>query len=60
MLAVETIPALAEAEAVLELLGEFPGAQAWLSFTCKVGGWLVGVVCGWVGVAYDGWVWSPV
>lgn len=37
VLAVETIPALGEAVAVLELLkDEFPNTKAWVSFTCKV------------------------
>lgn len=37
VLAVETIPALTEAVAVLELLrDEFPQTKAWISFSCKV------------------------
>lgn len=37
LLAVETVPALAEARAVLRLLRtEFPHLRAWLSFSCKV------------------------
>jgi homocysteine S-methyltransferase len=31
----ETIPSLLEAEALLELLREFPGKCAWLSFSCR-------------------------
>ncbi|KAI5109352.1 homocysteine S-methyltransferase-like isoform 2, partial [Silurus meridionalis] len=36
ILALETIPSLKEAEALVELLKEFPEAKAWLSFSCKV------------------------
>ncbi|XP_065214299.1 homocysteine S-methyltransferase YbgG-like isoform X2 [Planococcus citri] len=36
-LAIETIPALSEAEAILELLREFPQQKAWISFTCENG-----------------------
>lgn len=37
MLAVETIPSLLEAKAVLQLLrAEFPHLRSWLSFSCKV------------------------
>lgn len=35
LFAFETIPSLLEAEALLELLPEFPGKFAWLSFSCK-------------------------
>ncbi|KAK3557414.1 hypothetical protein QTP70_026654 [Hemibagrus guttatus] len=35
LLALETIPSLKEAEALVELLREFPAAKAWLSFSCK-------------------------
>ena len=35
-LAIETIPALAEAEILVELLREFLNQKAWVSFTCKV------------------------
>jgi homocysteine S-methyltransferase len=35
LLAVETIPAIEEAEAILALLGEYPGARAWISFSCR-------------------------
>ncbi|XP_062853329.1 homocysteine S-methyltransferase YbgG [Trichomycterus rosablanca] len=35
LLALETIPSLKEAEALVELLREFPDTKAWLSFTCK-------------------------
>lgn len=36
MLAVETIPSLKEAEAILRLLKEFPAAKAYVTFSCKV------------------------
>ena len=35
--AFETIPSMLEAEALLELLTEFPGKSAWLSFSCRDG-----------------------
>ena len=35
--AFETIPSMLEAEALLELLTEFPGKLAWLSFSCRDG-----------------------
>ncbi|XP_037530925.1 homocysteine S-methyltransferase YbgG [Nematolebias whitei] len=35
LIAFETIPSLKEAEAVVELLREFPNSVAWLSFSCK-------------------------
>jgi homocysteine S-methyltransferase len=35
LFAFETIPSLLEAEALLELLQEFPGKCAWLSFSCR-------------------------
>jgi homocysteine S-methyltransferase len=35
LFAFETIPSLLEAEALLELMQEFPGKCAWLSFSCK-------------------------
>lgn len=35
LFAFETIPSLLEAEALLELLEEFDGLGAWLSFSCK-------------------------
>lgn len=37
LLACETIPSLVEAEALLRLLEETPGRQAWLSFSCSDG-----------------------
>jgi len=37
LLAVETIPAIEEAEAILGLLEELPGAQALVSFSCRDG-----------------------
>ena len=37
LLACETIPSLAEAEALARLLAEFPDTQAWLSFSCRDG-----------------------
>lgn len=38
LIAMETIPSIREAEALLELLREFPDCKAWLSFSCKVTG----------------------
>lgn len=35
LLAMETIPCALEAEAVIDLLKEFPDARAWLSFSCR-------------------------
>lgn len=35
LIAFETIPSMKEAEAVVELLREFPNTPAWLSFSCK-------------------------
>lgn len=35
LLAIETIPAQAEAEALIELLKEYPNQKAWVSFQCK-------------------------
>jgi homocysteine S-methyltransferase len=35
LLACETIPSRVEAEVLLELLEEFPGVRAWLSFSCR-------------------------
>lgn len=37
LFAFETIPSLLEAEALLELMQEFPGRHAWLSFSCRDG-----------------------
>ncbi len=37
LLAFETIPSMLEAEALLELLSEFPEKHAWLSFSCRDG-----------------------
>lgn len=37
LLAIETIPSLAEAAAVLRALAPFPDARAWVSFTCRDG-----------------------
>jgi homocysteine S-methyltransferase len=37
LLACETIPCLAEARALARLLTEFPGAAAWISFSCRDG-----------------------
>jgi homocysteine S-methyltransferase len=37
LLAVETIPAIEEAEAIVMLLGEHPEARAWISFSCRDG-----------------------
>lgn len=36
LIAYETIPSIKEAEALIELLREFPNSKAWLSFSCKV------------------------
>ena len=36
--AVETIPGSLEALAVLDVLEEFPGTKAWISFQCQDGG----------------------
>lgn len=35
LLALETIPCVEEAEALVELVREFPGARAWLSLSCR-------------------------
>ncbi|XP_076871175.1 homocysteine S-methyltransferase YbgG isoform X2 [Brachyhypopomus gauderio] len=35
IIAMETIPSLKEAEALVELLREFPDTKAWLAFSCK-------------------------
>lgn len=35
LIACETVPCLAEAEALVRLLGEFPATPAWLSFSCR-------------------------
>lgn len=35
LLAVETLPAVKEALAIIRLLREFPGAKAWVTFSCK-------------------------
>lgn len=35
LLALETIPCASEAEALVNLLREFPGIKAWLSFSCN-------------------------
>lgn len=37
LIAFETIPSIKEAEAMVELLREFPNCKAWLSFSCKDG-----------------------
>lgn len=36
LIAMETIPSFKEAEALVDLLREFPDTKAWLSFSCKV------------------------
>ncbi|XP_074108248.1 betaine-homocysteine S-methyltransferase [Cotesia typhae] len=38
LLAIETIPCAEEAEALVELLKEFPTTRAWLSFSCSTDG----------------------
>ncbi|XP_041358055.1 homocysteine S-methyltransferase YbgG-like [Gigantopelta aegis] len=35
MLAIETFPIQKEAEAVVDLLSEFPGAKTWVTYACK-------------------------
>lgn len=35
VVAMETIPSVKEAQALVELLREFPNSEAWLSFSCK-------------------------
>jgi homocysteine S-methyltransferase len=40
VLACETIPEVEEAAAIAELLGETPGAAAWIAFSCRDGGHL--------------------
>lgn len=40
LLALETIPSRQEARALLELLGEWPDARAWMSFSCQ-NGWAI-------------------
>jgi homocysteine S-methyltransferase len=35
LIACETVPCLAEGEALVKLLSEFPQIQAWLSFSCR-------------------------
>ncbi|XP_072180008.1 homocysteine S-methyltransferase YbgG-like [Diadema setosum] len=35
LVAIETIPSIQEASALLTLLEEFPNAKAWMSFSCK-------------------------
>lgn len=35
LIAMETVPCLKEAEALVELLREFPNTKAWISFSCK-------------------------
>ena len=37
LLAFETIPSQQEAEVLLELLSDYPGTHAWLSFSCRDG-----------------------
>ncbi|XP_041791916.1 homocysteine S-methyltransferase YbgG [Chelmon rostratus] len=37
LVAFETIPSIKEAEALVELLREFPNSKAWLSFSCQDG-----------------------
>ncbi|XP_035621166.2 homocysteine S-methyltransferase [Oncorhynchus keta] len=37
LIAMETIPSMKEAEALVELLREFPDSKAWLAFSCKDG-----------------------
>ncbi|XP_037626645.1 homocysteine S-methyltransferase [Sebastes umbrosus] len=37
LIAFETIPSIKEAEALVELLREFPNSKAWIAFSCKDG-----------------------
>jgi homocysteine S-methyltransferase len=37
LLAIETVPAIEEADAILGVLEDLPGAQAWISFSCRDG-----------------------
>ena len=37
LLAIETIPSIREAAALAELLAEFPGIEAWMTFCCRDG-----------------------
>jgi homocysteine S-methyltransferase len=37
LLALETIPSIREARALARLLGEFPAAEAWMTFCCRDG-----------------------
>ncbi|XP_051231793.1 uncharacterized protein zgc:172121 [Dicentrarchus labrax] len=37
LIAFETVPSIKEAEALVELLREFPNSKAWLAFSCKDG-----------------------
>jgi homocysteine S-methyltransferase len=37
LLALETIPSIREVAALAELLGEFPGVEAWMTFCCRDG-----------------------
>ncbi len=37
LLAIETIPSIVEVAALVELLAEFPGAEAWMTFCCRDG-----------------------
>ncbi|XP_013411794.1 uncharacterized protein LOC106174682 [Lingula anatina] len=38
LLAFETLPAVLEAKALVELLREFPHSRAWVAYSCKDGG----------------------
>lgn len=35
LIALETIPSIKEASAILKLISNYPNIRAWLSFTCK-------------------------
>jgi homocysteine S-methyltransferase len=37
LLALETVPSIREVAALAELLGEFPGIEAWMTFCCRDG-----------------------
>lgn len=36
LLAIETIPCLAEALAIIDIMNDIPGCRGWITFSCKV------------------------
>ena len=36
LLAIETIPCLVEAQAIIEIMEKIPGCKGWITFSCKV------------------------